>query len=160
MTQENIVYTVCGLVLGLIIGSFLIGPHLANTRLAAGPVQAEAAPAPPMQASAGPMQGDPNMMTRVREQLDTLKQTLAKDPNNFEALAQLGGMYMDAGKYPQAVDYFERALKVRQDDGVRFDLIVCYRSVGQMDRARSEFATLQKARPNDPDVQKLGQALQ
>ena len=51
------------------------------------------------------------------------------------------------------------ALTVRSDDGVRYDLIVCYRQSGQMDRARAEFATLQKARPNDPDVQRLGQAL-
>jgi cytochrome c-type biogenesis protein CcmH/NrfG len=159
MTQENIVYTVCGLLLGLIIGSFLIGPHLAKTSLAGAPAPAEAAAAPPAAAAAGPMQGDPNMMNRVREQLETLKQTIAKDPNNFDALAQLGGMYMDAAKYPQAVEYFERALKVRSDDGVRYDLIVCYRQSGQMDRARAEFATLQKARPGDADVARLGQAL-
>ena len=158
MTQENIVYTVCGLLLGLIIGSFLIGPHLAKTTLAGAPAPPEATSAP-AQAAVAPMQGDPNMMNRVREQLDTLKQTIARDPNNFDALAQLGGMYMDAAKYPQAIEYFERALKVRSDDGVRYDLIVCYRQSGQMDRARSEFAALQKARPNDADVQRLGQAL-
>jgi len=158
MSQENIVYTVCGLLLGLIIGSFLIGPHLAKSRLAAAPVTAEATP-PPAQAAAGPMQGDPNMMNRVRAQLESLKQTIARDPNNFEALAQLGGMYMDAAKYPQAVEFFERALKVRSDDGVRYDLIVCYRQSGQIDRARAEFALLQKARPNDADVARLGQAL-
>ena len=105
------------------------------------------------------MQGDPNMMTRVREQLDSLKKAIEKDPNNFDALAQLGGMYMDAAKYPQAIEYYERALKVRPDDGVRFDLIVCYRQSGQMDRARAEYATLQKSRPNDAEVQRLGQAL-
>jgi len=68
-------------------------------------------------------------------------------------------MYMDAAKYPQAIEYFERALKVRSDDGLRYDLIVCYRQSGQVDRARAEFALLQKARPTDPDVQRLGQAL-
>jgi tetratricopeptide (TPR) repeat protein len=160
MTQENIVYTVCGLLLGLIIGSFLIGPHLAKTSLAGAPAAAEAAAAPAApQAASAPMQGDPNMMNRVREQLETLKQTIARDPNNFDALAQLGGMYMDAAKYPQAIEYFERALKVRSDDGVRYDLVVCYRQSGQIDRARAEFATLQKARPGDADVQRLGQAL-
>src|SRR3954447_7184780 len=102
MSQENIVYTICGLALGLIIGSFLIGPHLAKTSLAPAPVAPQATSAP-AQSAAAPMQGDPNMMNRVREQLDTLKQTIARDPNNFEALAQLGGMYMDAAKYPQAV---------------------------------------------------------
>lgn len=159
MTNENIVYTVCGLLLGLIIGSFLIGPHLAKSPLNAAPAPPEATSAA-AQAAVGPMQGDPNMMNRVREQLATLKETVARDPNNFEALAQLGGMYMDATKYQQAIEYFERALKVRSDDGVRYDLIVCYRQAGQLDHARAEFATLKKARPNDADVQRLGQALQ
>ena len=46
MTRDNIVYTACGLLLGLIIGSFLIGPKLARTKLAgaeptaAAPVEA------------------------------------------------------------------------------------------------------------------------
>src|SRR5512147_1009943 len=98
MTQENIVYTICGLALGLIIGSFLIGPHLAKSPLTAAPVAAEGG-APMQTAAAGPMQGDPNMMAQVRQQLDTLKKTIEQDPNNFEALAQLGGMYMEVGKY-------------------------------------------------------------
>lgn len=158
MTRENIVYTICGLALGLIIGSFLIGPHLAKSPLAGAPVPVEGG-APMQSAAAGPMQGDPNMMAQVRQQLDTLKQTLDRDPNNVQALTQLAGMYMEVGKYQQAIGYLERALKVLPDPAIRYDLIVCYRENGQLDRARAEFATLQKERPSDPEVQRLGQAL-
>lgn len=159
MSQENIVYTICGLALGLIIGSFLIGPHLAKSPLALAPITADAAPAPMQTAAAGPMQGDPNMMAQVRQQLESLKQTLDRDPNNVQALTQLAGMYMQVGKYPQAIEYFQRALKVLPDPAIRYDLIVCYHESGQIDRAKAEFATLQKERPNDPEVQRLGQAL-
>ena len=157
MTQENIVYTICGLALGLIIGSFLIGPHLAKSPLTAAPVAEGGAPM--QSAAAGPMQGDPNMMAQVRQQLDTLKKTIEHDPNNFEALAQLGGMYMEVGKYPQAIEYFERAMKVQPDPAIRYDLVVCYRQSGQTDRAKTELAQLQKEKPGDPDVQRLAQAL-
>jgi tetratricopeptide (TPR) repeat protein len=191
MTRDNIVYTLCGLALGLIIGSFLIGPQLAKSSLAPAAVQADASGAAPPPAA--PMQGDPNTMARVRQQLDTLKKTVERDPNNFDALAQLGSMYMDASKYPQAIEYFERALRVRPDSNVRFDLAVCYKQSGQPDRAlaelqrvvrddpgqwqarfneivllgemrrfdeaRAELPKLQQQRPNDPDVQRLAQAL-
>jgi len=174
--KDNIIFTLCGLALGLILGSFLIGPHLAKSRLASAPVQ-----------------GDPNMMARVRQQLDSLEQTVERDPNNLDALAQLGGMYMDAAKYRQAIEYFERALRVRPDPVLRSDLAICFKQSGRPDRAleelqrvvqddptqwqarfneivllgemrrfdeaRSEMAQLEKLRPDGPDVRRLDQAL-
>jgi tetratricopeptide (TPR) repeat protein len=147
MSRDNVVYTICGLLLGLIIGSFLIGPRLAKTRLAGAPGQQEpvaAAQAP----SSSPMQGDPKMMEQVRRRLDALKQTVERDPNDFDALAQLGAMYMDAAKYPQAIDYFERALRVRSDANVRADLAICYQQSGRTDRALAELQRVVRDDPN------------
>ncbi|HEX3109409.1 MAG TPA: hypothetical protein VHU41_09980, partial [Thermoanaerobaculia bacterium] len=49
MSRDNIVYSACGLLLGLVIGSFLLGPKLARSKLA-GPDQipssTSTAPAP------------------------------------------------------------------------------------------------------------------
>src|SRR5512132_3331256 len=115
MTKDNIIFAAFSLALRLIICSFLIGPHLAKSPFAPAPVESPAA-APAPQAA---MQGDPNMMERVRQQLDELKTAIERDPNNFDALASLGGMYMDAAKYPQAIEYFERALRVRSDANLR-----------------------------------------
>src|SRR5215471_19253393 len=100
MSRENLVFTACGLLLGLIIGSFLIGPHLAKSTPEATP-QNVPAPAPP---AAG------NPMEAVRNQIATLKDQVARDPRNVDALVQLGNMYMDAAKFPQAIDYYQRAL--------------------------------------------------
>src|SRR6202011_403247 len=88
MSRDSIVYSVCSFLLGLILGSLLIGPKLASRGV--GP------------ASAGPdgpkpvptQSGDP--MNTVRQHLASLKEAVARDPHNFDALVQLGNMYMDA----------------------------------------------------------------
>jgi Flp pilus assembly protein TadD len=102
-------------------------------------------------------------------------------------------MYMDAAKYPQAIDYFERALRVRSDANLRADLAICYKQNGRpdlaltelrrvvkedpnqwqarynevvllgemrrLDEARAEMVHLKTIRPEDPEVQRLDQAL-
>ena len=185
MSRDNIVFTACGLVLGLIIGSFLIGPHLAQSK---APEPVADAPAP-QAASAAP--GNP--MEAIRNQIATLKDTVARDPRNFDALAQLGNMYMDAAKFPQAIDYYQRALAVREDAVIRTDLGICLKQSGQLDQALASFrqasseapqewqadynaaivladlrrfdearaltAKLKQAHPNEPEVQKLDDAL-
>jgi tetratricopeptide (TPR) repeat protein len=140
MKRDSIVYSVCSFLLGLILGSLLIGPRLAKPSV--GP------------ASAGPdglkpvptQSGDP--MNTVRHQLATLKETVDRDPHNFDALVQLGNMYMDAAKYPQAIEYYERALAVRNDGNVRTDLGICYKQNGQLDKALVAF---EKASADSPD---------
>jgi len=191
MTRDNIVYSACGLLLGLIIGSFLIGPKLAQSKLAGNtaaaiPGAAEAAAAPAAATPAAPMEA-------VRKQLDELKAKIAANPNDFASLVQLGNMYSDVAKFPQAIDYYERALRVREDANVRTDLGICFKQSGRLDEAlaafkkvadespdswqavynlaivygemrrfddaRAQLAKVKQARPNDPDVAKLEQAL-
>jgi len=153
MSRDNIVYTACGLLLGLVIGSFLLGPKLARSKLA-GPDQipssTTAAPAPESAAMpaapAGAAAGSP--MEQVRQQLEMLKKQIAQNPNDFDALVQLGNMYMDVSKFPQAIEYFNRALAVREEPSVRTDLGICYKQSGQMQQARDAF---QKVASEQPD---------
>jgi tetratricopeptide (TPR) repeat protein len=143
MKRDTLVFTACGFLLGLVIGSFLIGPHLGSTSLGpSGGVANAAEPAPP--AGAPPMA----QMNAVREQLAALKATLEKDPRNVAALVQLGNMYMDAAKYAQASEYFERALDVREDPTVRTDLGICYKQNGQLDKAIDAFARAASEAPD------------
>jgi Flp pilus assembly protein TadD len=136
MTRDSIVYSICSFLLGLILGSLLIGPRLAKPS-GAPAIAAEGGGAPAS-----------NPMPIVRQQLATLKETVDRDPRNFAALIQLGNMYMDAAKYPQAIDYYERALAVRDDGNVRTDLGICYKQNGQLDKALAAF---QKASADSPD---------
>jgi tetratricopeptide (TPR) repeat protein len=174
VNRDIIVYSSCSFLLGLIIGGLLIGPKLA---------QRSGAPAPP------PASAAENPMDAVRQQIASLNATLERDPRNFEALVQLGNMYMAAAKCPKAIDYFERALAVREDPNLQVDLGICYKQSGQLekalatfrrvpsqwqakfnealvlgemrrfDEARALLGELEKMRPGDPDVRRLQQAL-
>jgi len=184
MKRDTLIFTACGFLLGLTLGSFVIGPKIAASKLAGAPV-VESTPAetpPPTATGGSPMAG-------VMQQLATLKAAIAKNPNDADALAQLGDMYMQAAKYPQAAEYLERALAIHDDAAVRMDLGICYKQMNQPDRALTEFqhsatmapeqwqplfneaivlvdlhrmdeartiaAKLQQMRPGDPEVQKL-----
>ena len=138
MQKETLIFTTCGFLLGLTLGGLVIGPKIAQSKLAgAAPVSEteSAAPAatPPMGAAGG------NPMAAVQQQLATLKAAIEKDPKNFDALVQLGDMYMDAAKFPQAIDYLDRALAVHDDANVRTDLGICYKQTGQPASALAEF---------------------
>jgi tetratricopeptide (TPR) repeat protein len=200
MSRDNLVYTLCGLVLGLIIGSFLIGPKLARSKLA-GNNSAASAEAPmsaePVAESAAPTgaaAGNPAAaMGPIFQKLATLKANVEKNPNDFDSLVQLANMYMDAAKFPQSIEYYDRALKIREEPTVRTDLGICYKQAGQVDKALETFrqvqredptqwqalynetillaenrrfdeaqtslAKLKKLQPDQPEVQKLEQAL-
>ena len=183
MSRDNLVFTACGLLLGLIIGSFVIGPHLAKP---AAPETVAEVPAAAQTPAGNPMEA-------VRNQIAGLKDQVARDPRNFDALVQLGNMYMDAAKFPQAIDYYQKALAVREEPVVRTDLGICLKQTGQLDQALAAFrrasseapqewqadynaaivladlrrfrearaltAKLKTSHPNEPDVQKLDGAL-
>jgi Flp pilus assembly protein TadD len=182
MKPETIIFTACGFLLGITLGSFVIGPKIAQSKLAGAPVAAEV-PTPPAATATG------NPMGTVMQQLAALKEAVAKNPNDADSLVQLGDMYMQAAKFPQAAEYLQRALAIRDDAAVRMDLGICYKQMNQPEKALAEFqrsaamapdqwqplfneaialldlrrmdearivaAKLQKMRPDDPEVQKL-----
>jgi tetratricopeptide (TPR) repeat protein len=157
MSRDNLVYTLCGLVLGLVIGSFLIGPKLARSRLA-GNTTAAGAEAP-MSAPAGEPSAEPAATTGapagnpaaamgpIFQKLATLKANVEKNPNDFDSLVQLANMYMDAAKFPQSIEYYDRALKIREEPTVRTDLGICYKQAGQVDKALETFRQVQREDP-------------
>lgn len=160
MSRDNVVFAACGLLLGLIIGSLVIGPKVAQSKLAgpdattsttAAPVASSPAESPassmtPAAAATATAGGSP--MAAVLQKIAALKQQLEQNPNDFDALSQLGNMYMDAGKYPQAIGYYERALAVHDDPSIRTDLGISYKEAGQLDKA---LAALQQVANEKPD---------
>jgi tetratricopeptide (TPR) repeat protein len=152
MSRDNVIFTICGFLLGLILGSMVLGPKLAQSKLAGATAASDnAAPAAPSPSPETPTAGPGSMegMAAVQKQLDALKATVERDPANFEALVQLGNMYMDVTKWPQAIGYYERALSVREEAEVRTDLGICYRNSGQMEKALDAFRRVAAAKPAD-----------
>src|ERR1700682_5783985 len=150
MTRDNIVFTTCGFLLGLVLGALVIGPRLAESKLAgtAATSSVQAAPEAPAPAVAATAGGNAPAMDAVRQQLAALKAAIERDPKNADALMQLGNMYMDAAKYPQAIEYYERGLAVRDDPAVRTDLGICYKQAGQLDKAVVAFHKAAEAAPD------------
>ncbi|HEY6136941.1 MAG TPA: tetratricopeptide repeat protein [Thermoanaerobaculia bacterium] len=135
MKRDTVVFTICGFALGIVIGTFFIGPHLAKPATPADGAAIAAEPAAATPSAAPPMA----QMDAVRQQLNALKQRIETDPRDTAALTQLGTMYMDVSKFPQAIDYFERALAVREDPITRTDLGICYKQSGQPEKALAAF---------------------
>src|SRR5450432_622824 len=75
---------------------------------------------------------DPALRQKVRD----VEAAVAKDPKNYDLIVQLGNAAYDAEDPRQAVDAYERALKIKDGDpNVLTDLGVSYRNLGDPSKA-------------------------
>ncbi|MDA8089496.1 MAG: tetratricopeptide repeat protein [Nitrospiraceae bacterium] len=82
-------------------------------------------------------------------QLRMLKGVVRQDPKNLRAWIDLGNAAMDSGKYKDAIDAYESALKLdpKQVD-VRVDMGTCFRNIGQPLKAVEEYRKALAINPN------------
>ncbi|HEU5361247.1 MAG TPA: tetratricopeptide repeat protein [Candidatus Deferrimicrobiaceae bacterium] len=81
-------------------------------------------------------------------EIENYKEILRKDPNNLQALINIGNLYYDTRQDPLAIEHYQRALSLDpRNVNVRTDMAVCYRRVGNPDKAIEE---LKKAISIDP----------
>ncbi len=74
---------------------------------------------------------------------------VAKNPDDFDANVKLGNLYYDTQQHPDAIYYYERALKIHPDDpDVRTDLGTAYLRIGDADRAIAEYQTSLSYKPD------------
>jgi cytochrome c-type biogenesis protein CcmH/NrfG len=85
------------LILGLAVGYVIFGGQRA-----AAPVVMQTTAAPAQASGPAPALFD-------EQQAQTLKNVLARDPKNVQAATQLGNMFYDAGRYADAVPYYQQA---------------------------------------------------
>jgi tetratricopeptide (TPR) repeat protein len=99
--------------------------------------------------SAQQQQGaSPEMLAKAAEPL--LAQ-LKANPKDFETLTKLGNLYYDGSAYPQAIEYYEKALNVQPNNpDVRTDLGTAYWYTGNADQAIANFEKALAIRPNHP----------
>lgn len=158
ITRQNISFAIAGIIFGGVLG--FVAAHLAYGGRFGGVVNA-AAPetmggqrgAPVMASGAAgdagsgdgrqmDGQGAPGMeqMEEVKKELAALKQAVDQDPRNVAALGRLGNLYMDAGMFDKAVDYYKRALEVEPGNAdLRTDMGTCLRQMGRIDEALVQF---------------------
>jgi tetratricopeptide (TPR) repeat protein len=139
------------LVLGMVVGALFRGP----AQPAAAVATTSTGMGQPMSAPALPSQMPPQMgggAPASAPLTDPVFEKVKSDPNNFALLSEAGIAAMKAGNPKVAVDYYQRALKVKDDPLVRTNLgNACFRA-GDPDQALTEFAMVLKANPKDPNA--------
>lgn len=127
MRKDSVVFAVTGVFFGLLIG-WIIGSQQGGT-----------APAPPPQAaaSAAPAQQAP---TLDENRAASLRAAAEKNPNDVDSRVQLGNLYFDAERFPDAVKWYEEAAKLSPKDvNVSTDLGISYYYTNQPDKALAQF---------------------
>ena len=88
----------------------------------------------------------PEMVAKAAEPL--LAQ-LKTNPNDFDTVVKLGNLYYDSQAYPQAIEYYEKAIGIQPDNAdVRTDLGTAYWYTGNADKAIASFDKALTIRPN------------
>jgi tetratricopeptide (TPR) repeat protein len=77
---------------------------------------------------------------------------IAAEPNRVEARSNLGAVLVKLGRYQDAIDQYQAALKIAAPDvapRLRFNLALAYYKAFQIPEAAAEFETLHRAQPAD-----------
>ena len=131
MKSDAIAFGVAGILFGLIAG-WIIGSQQTSPR------QTAASPAAST-GSTGSTNTPPAAVLDER-QVSAFKLVADRDPKNVEARVQLGNLYFDAERYPEASTWYDAAWKLAPNDvNVSTDLGVCYYYTNQPDKALEQF---------------------
>lgn len=137
--QAYVLAVIC-LLAGVAIGYLVRGSASPDT-----PAQAASVPAGmggmPGNMSSMQQQPTPDQMKHMADvQAQPLLAQLKQTPNDADLLSKIGNLYYDAQQYPEAVDYYERSLKVNpKANDVRTDMATAYHYMGQSDKALAEY---------------------
>ena len=86
---------------------------------------------------------------QAQDDLKLLKEAVQKDPGNVNAWIKLGNTLMDASRYAEAVEAYQKALDIDPKNvDVRVDMGTCYRYSGRPDKAVEEYRKALKINPN------------
>jgi cytochrome c-type biogenesis protein CcmH/NrfG len=143
MWKNPVVTAVAGLLLGFFVG-WVVGqgqpaPPVSAQQTMSNP-HAGVPGAPPLPgAPAQPPAGGRTATTanpQLLEQARTLEALLAKDPNNYEHLVQMGNVEYDMNNFIRAADFYEKARSIKDNSpDLLTDLGVCYRETNQPKKA-------------------------
>lgn len=115
---------VAGILFGIIVG-YIAG---------AGQLQQ-----PPGTVIAAPAPSAPQASGVVSEaELQAYRDILAADPKNARAAVQLGNKLYDAGRYAEAIPYYQQALAIEKDVNVSTDLATAMFYSGRTDEALAQ----------------------
>ena len=84
----------------------------------------------------------------LQQQINTLEEILAKDPNNRQAWVQLGHSYFDIQNPMKAIETYDKALAIDGNDpDVLTDQAIMFRQLGWYEKAIETFQQANKLNP-------------
>src|SRR4051794_789735 len=128
MKSDAIAFGIAGVLFGLIAG-WVIGAQQATSRPQAASAQTSA----PQQTAAG---STTRAAVLDETQVKALQTVAERETTNVAPRVQLGNLYFDAERYPEAIKWYGDALKIAPNDvNVSTDLGVSYYYSNQPDKA-------------------------
>ena len=143
-TQAYVLAAFC-LVLGVALGYLFRG--------SASPVASAAASTAPegsatQSPSSQPQVSPEQQKAMVAEAVAPLLNNLKQNPNDFDTLVKVANLYYDGQQYPDAVKYYEQAVKIQpKNSDVLTDFGTAIWYTGDADKAISEFEVALKYQP-------------
>jgi len=87
----------------------------------------------------------------IMQDIQNLKSKLSSRPDDFDLNVAMGNNYFDISQFDKAVNYYRRALLVKQDQtNVLIDLGVCYFNMNKSDSALYFINRALEIRPDHP----------
>ncbi|HEX4999824.1 MAG TPA: tetratricopeptide repeat protein [Terriglobia bacterium] len=146
--------SLAALLIGLGIGFAIMYPLMKKR----APQVLSAMPVPFVPSSASGADASPPPMDIRR--FNQLQETVAKDPMNFDALVELGNMQSDQRHFPEAAEWYTKALAVRESVDVRKYLGIALYNANRVDDAIAQFRKALETDPSNPEaLYDLGVAL-
>ena len=153
MKKDQVAFLVGGLAFGFLFGfaSYHVFWTMPGKGAAAATAMAAPAPAGPAAMSQSPPAvpppagGGAPMVAEINE----LKKRLQADPKDLAAATRLAHLHHDVGMWPQAIEFYARAIEIAPDDpDLLTDKGVCHQEIGEYEEALRLFARANKAAPD------------
>jgi len=138
-TQAYILAAFC-LVLGVTLGYLFRGSASQDVNAAAAGASTQ---------SASPHTDPAQMKAMLDQATAPLIAAVQQNPNDFDSMVRLANTYYDAQQYPDAIQYYEKALQIQPNNAdVITDLGTAYWYTGDPDQAITRFKKSLQIRPN------------
>lgn len=150
MNRNDALFLVIGLLVGF-IGGYLMQDVMADRqpqRLVHGEAGVTASGAPMPTGGPAGAAADPRLQQRMQE-IQSLEARVRTDPKDSDALLRLANLSFDVENWSLCVDMYERYLELQPaSPDLLSDMGVCYRGIGQLDKAIELFRRAQQMDPS------------
>lgn len=144
-STQAYVFAVFCLVLGVALGYLFRG--------SASPAATSVAPAGMQPENNQKQASAAQMQAALAQAAAPLLVAVNKNPTDYDSLVQLGNIYYDGQQYPNAIQYYERALVLHPENpDVRTDMGTAYWYTGNADKALAAMEISLKYRPGHPQT--------